>query len=311
MSNDPAQHLPARRPDAPIDAESHPSSHTRVTARPSTFAPNEDAAKHALEAGVAAMSEGRFAEAIDFYTRAIVIFRASGHADARALYDALEGLGLAHAALGNPAAAEAAYCSAIEHCERFLADDRSLLAFALERLASLYGDGLFDDARAEPLLLRAVEILRDLPEDHDGYTRVLAAYVGVLLRRGAHKEAEALLEEQILTERLEHGPHTLSAVAPLIQLTLSLVGRGDFDRAEKLFEETLRLLDASVEPNELAAHCELALADTYRQRGEPARAVGHYRSAFFARRLVGGVDDLDAQEIANRIQELSRPPLRR
>ncbi|MFI5297185.1 MAG: tetratricopeptide repeat protein [Polyangiales bacterium] len=261
----------------------------------------------AIAVGEIELAAGRLPDAITHFESAVRVL-SKGRADDRALLaDALDGLGLAHAAKGNSAAAESAYCKAVEVREKDLGPDHPLVALALERLAKFYGDGHFEDARAEPLLRRAVDILAAHRSHHDDWSRTLSALARSLLRRGAHAEAEALLRGHIKLERTLHGVESTNAIAPLHEFTLSVIGRGDFERGERLFVESMELLGAETAPNERSLRFETDVADTYRQMGEVQRALGHYRCALVGRRLISSTDDLEMAMLTTRIEELARP----
>lgn len=254
------------------------------------------------------LGSGDLAASIERFERVITLLTPSHLEHCVPLTDAYVGLGLAHAARGDAAAAETANCKAIELRERDLGKVHPLVALALERLATFYSEGHFEGARAEPLLTRALDILADKPEYHAARARILASYARVLLRRGAHAEAEALLRGQVALERSIHGADTQTAVAPLQQWALSAIARGDFDRGEALFAEALALLGATTTPSERALRFETEIGDAYRQLGERERALGHYRCALVGRRLTAIVDDVDMAQLTTRIDELSRAP---
>jgi tetratricopeptide (TPR) repeat protein len=255
------------------------------------------------------LGSGDLSASIERFDRVISQLTSSHLRNCVPLTDAYEGLGLAHAARGDAVAAESAYCKAIELRERDLGVMHPLVALALERLANFYSEGHFESLRAEPLLVRALDILADKPAMHAERARILSSYARLLLRRGAHAEAEALLRGQVALERTLHGAATLTVVEPLEELALSVVGRRDFEHGERLFGEVVALMGATDAPTERSIRFETQLADTYRQMGELDRALDHYRRALAGRRSIAGVDDLDTANLTTRIEELSRAPV--
>lgn len=257
--------------------------------------------------GEALLASGKPSEAISELQHAIKTLGREGALARVAMTEALDALGLAHAARGDARDAEAAFCRAIEYRERDLGLDHPAVALALTRLARFYSDGHFEDARAEPLLRRAVAILRRTPAAPEDSERALAAYAQVLMDRGADDEAEPVLQEQVEIARARADTSPTAVAAPLHALATLLARRGHFVQAETLLNEAMTLATDGGEPTEASVRYETDLADVYRQMNEPEKALAHYRHALDERRELEGPDSVDTAELATRIDELSRP----
>jgi tetratricopeptide (TPR) repeat protein len=270
-------------------------------------AKHDNTALARMALGEALLASGYAGEAIPELQHASKTLGREGALARVAMTEALDALGLAHAARGHARDAEAAFCRAVEYRERDLGLDHPAVALALMRLAHFYSDGHFEDARAEPLLRRAVAILRRTPGTPDDRARALGAYAEVLMDRGADDEAEPLLREQVEIARARADAAPTAVAAPLHALATLLARRGHFVQAETLLNEAMTLAADGGEPTEASVRYETDLADVYRQMNQPDKALAHYRHALDQRRELEGPDSVDAAELASRIDELSRP----
>lgn len=268
---------------------------------------HENAAMARLALGEALLATGNVGEAITELERASKSLGREGELVRIAKVDALDDLGLAHAARGEAREAEGCFCRAVEHAEREIGHAHPAVAVALMRLARFYTDGHFEDSRAEPLLRRAVDILRGARALPDEHARALEAYAEVLMDRGADDEAEPLLEERVSLAREQPDAAPSEIAAPLHALATLLARRGQFVRAEALLAEAVTLTSVGGLPTEESVHYETTLADVYRQMNEPDKALAHYRHALEESQELEGPDSLDGAELATRIDELSRP----
>lgn len=279
-----------------------------VTAAETEFGTKHDnTALARMALGEALLATGRPSEAISELQHAIKTLGREGALARVAMTEALDALALAHSARGDARDAEAAFCKAVEYRERDLGLDHPAVALALTRLARFYSDGHFEDVRAEPLLRRAVAILRNSPIELDAREEALGAYARVLMDRGADDEAEPLLQEQVELARARNTATPSAVAAPLHALATLLARRGRFVQAETLLNEAMALATDRGEPTEDSVRYETDLADVYRQMNEPEKALAHYRHALDERRELEGPDSVDAAELASRIDELSRP----
>ncbi len=309
MWTDPLPEVRARIASRELETALGLARAAAATAEAEFGAKHDNTALARIALGEAYLASGRPAEAINELQHAIKTLSREGALARVAMTEALDALGLAHGARGGPRDArdaEKAFCRAIEYRERDLGEDHPAVGIALTRLARFYSEGHFEDARAEPLLRRAVGILRRGGPSEE-LAGALESYAQVLMDRGADDEAEPLLQECVTLARAESAAQPSALAEPLHALATLLARRGRFVQAETLLAEAMTLATEGGEPTQASVRYETDLADVYRQMNEPDKALAHYRHALEERRELEGPDSVDAAELATRIDELSRP----
>jgi serine/threonine-protein kinase len=214
--------------------------------------------------------QGRLNEAEAQYRIAATRYRALFGDDNPRLGSALNEIGVIRKNGGDYRGAEPFYRQALAIFESAYGERHPEYALALSNLALLLKDrailldgdpDLLDEA--EPMLMRSLEIYRDLHGDHHLRVAHTEAHVGMLhLARGHGREAERWFRQSLATHDRADTPALHSARPyPMTGLGEALLLRGRAAEAEPILREALRIRETSTPGHWRIAEAQSALAE--------------------------------------------------
>ncbi|HSR11422.1 MAG TPA: CHAT domain-containing tetratricopeptide repeat protein [Thermodesulfobacteriota bacterium] len=153
-------------------------------------------------------------------------------------------------------------------------------ATCLNNLAGLYR-AMGKYAAAEPLLKRALEIKRKLPDPGGASLSISLNDLGVLYHvTGNYAAAEPLMKEALEIKRKTPGENSATYASSLNNLGMLYKGEGDYAAAERLLRRALEIRGKTLgDSHPLYAQSLSNLGEFYRETGDYAAAERLYRRA--------------------------------
>ncbi len=215
----------------------------------------------------------------------------------------------------NPTEGEGASISArqlldrgVSRIEKELGDQPQVVAGMLRAAGkSYFGLGL--NAEAEPLLRRAVALLRPIEASGSGSVLPVALdELGVVLLESGHgTEAEQLLREALDRHRAANGSDHVTVAATLHNLGRARRAAGDYKRAEELFREALSMRERFFGPDHPhVAQTAHNLGVTLQGAGDLHSAAPPIERALRIRQLRLGAEHPDTNDSLNALALLLR-----
>lgn len=225
--------------------------------------------------------QGRLDEAEDHYRTAAARYRALFGDDNPRLGSALNEIGVIRKNGGDYRGAEPFYRQALAIFESAYGERHPEYALALSNLALLLKDRaiLLDGdpallAESEPMLIRSLEIYRDLHGDDHLRVAHTEAHVGMLhLARGHGREAERWFRQSLATHDRAATPDLHSARPyPMTGLGEALLLRGRAREAEPFLRDALTIRETATPGHWRIAEAQSALAEGLLRLGDLAEA---------------------------------------
>lgn len=275
-----------------------PASPTWAEDPPSTDAgaDPEDAlvvkARQIRERAEAHYGEARYGDAKADYAEAVRLLR-TRQGDHEELATGLNGLALAHLALGNGAAGVPILAESLAMTRRLFKGDHRVVARRLNNLATvLVRTG--QDRQAVPMFEEALAMSRRLyPGDHEVVATGLNSLARALRRTGKIPEARTMVEEALaMRKRLFKGDHpSVAASAGVLAGTLFRLGKAT--EALAMYEDVLAMRKRLIEGDSAAVAQTLSnMAIVLIQLGKDRKALSVLRESLaMHRRMVEGDDD--------------------
>jgi TonB family protein len=223
-----------------------------------------------IKLGTLKQEMSSYAEAEEFFRKALdVSERALGSYDL-GLVPALTGLGTARILHGAPEQAEPVLARALTIAESHLGEDHPDLVILINDLTRLY---LKQSAYsfAEPLLLRLLAMKRSKGEDHPEVATVLASLAAVRQALGRYEAAEQLWRRVLSIRERTLAPNHFSLATSLEHLAETCSARGKVREALQLLQRahTIRETTLGVDHPSLRTSRE-RIADLQLQASEDA-----------------------------------------
>jgi TonB family protein len=223
-----------------------------------------------IKLGTLKQEMSSYAEAEEFFRKALdVSERALGSYDL-GLVPALTGLGTARIMHGAPEQAEPVLARALTIAESHLGEDHPDLVILINDLTRLY---LKQSAYsfAEPLLLRLLAMKRSKGEDHPEVATVLASLAAVRQALGRYEAAEQLWRRVLSIRERTLAPNHFSLATSLEHLAETCSARGRVREALQLLQRahTIRETTLGVDHPSLRTSRE-RIADLQLQASEDA-----------------------------------------
>jgi TonB family protein len=226
-----------------------------------------------IKLGTLQQEMSSYAEAEEFFRKALdVSERALGSYDL-GLVPALTGLGTARIMYGAPEQAEPILARALAIAESHLGEDHPDLVILINDLTRLYlKQSAF--AFAEPLLLRLLSMKRSKGEDHPEVATVLASLAAVRQALGRYEAAEQLWRRVLSIRERTLAPNHFSLATSLEHLAETCSARGKVREALQLLQRayTIRETTLGVDHPSLRTSRE-RIADLQLQASEDAHDV--------------------------------------
>ena len=194
------------------------------------------------DAGVSALDQGRYADAVRSFQSAIRSAEAPAWANQK-MAESLNGLAQAYFRLGNYAAAEHHFQQSLEILEKTLAPDNPNVAMVLGSLATVYR--LRENyTAATPMSRRSLAILeKAYGPDHPNVLVALNNLAVNLRLHGDYDEAKPLLQRSLSILERQVGPEHPNVAVTLNNLVLIHSLQGDYLDAEPLARRSLSIFE--------------------------------------------------------------------
>lgn len=189
------------------------------------------------------VQEGRFAEAETQFAEAVRLCTAPACPDVMRLISLTE-LAATVQALGRLREAERLFLQALEGCEALPEAGRLCRGALLSGLASVYVD-LFEFAKAEPLLLRALSAPELTPQLE---IRLSLDMATLMRRRGKPEEAEAYCFRGLALSQKDPKADPVEVAGLLMNIAVTRLERGRAAEAVEPAEQAVALLESALGP---------------------------------------------------------------
>ncbi len=227
-------------------------------------------------------------EAREVLEENLEILDEAGEADTPRRAMTLIQLGRVYASLNRRDDAESVMRQVLRIQRKVYEGTHPILANALFELGSHLAYS--NPAEAEPLVVEALAMRRELLGDHRDTATALAELGGIRARAGALDEAEDLFRESLAMRERVYGVGCAASGDSLLKLGYLAEARGQLEAAEGYFHRAMDVWTATLGPD----HADVA---------NPARAL--------ARRVQARGDLVEAERLYRRVLELRAvfPPL--
>jgi len=270
------------------------------------LAQTADAAREvraAYDKALALERQGKYAEALPYYQKALDLARATFGKDHVNTATIQNGLACLYKDLDQYAKAETLYQGCLEIYEARLGRDHTAVAQSLNDLAALYV-ALGQYTKAEPLYQRSLQIMEArLGRDHPDVSFVINNLAVVYFDMGQYAKAEPLYQRSLHIKETKLGKDHTDVAKALNNLAILYKYMGQYARAEALYQRSLDIREAKLGKD----HPEVAaslnnLAALYSDLGQYAKAEALDKRSLDIREAKLGKDHV---EVANSLNNLA------
>lgn len=217
---------------------------------------------------------------------------------------ALKDLGKIYYIRSEYAEAEKTYLQALEILKTRGKNNREY-ATIINDLANIYRmQGLVE--KAEPLLIESIQIMKELyGTKHPDYTRALYNLAVLMSRKDGQSEKVEKIYQEVLAVCRDNPADAQLCSSAVNALANIYNNRGDFDKAEPLYQEGLRIARKSLgKKHPVYARALNNLAIMYRQKGKFDKAIELFSEVAQIRKEVLGEKHLEYGKTLRSIAEL-------
>jgi tetratricopeptide (TPR) repeat protein len=245
--------------------------------------------------------QGKYAEAINFATKALEIVRTIWLGDHPNIATSLNNLAGFYCSQGRYKEAESLYQQALKLYKRLYKDNHPDVATSLNNLAVFYcSQGRYEEA--EPLYQQALELYKRLDKDnHPDVATSLNNLADLYCSQGRYKEAEPLYRQALeLFENLLGNSHP-NVAQVLNNLAILYQNQGRYEEAEPLYRQALELfkrLFGDNHPDVAQVLNNLAILYRFQGRYEKAEPL-HQQALELFENLLGNSHPNVAQVLNN------------
>ena len=248
---------------------------------------------------------GRYAQAQDFYQRAIAIrikLLGPTHPDVAAVLNNLAGV---YKALGNYSQAEATYDQSLAIRQKALGAEHPDVAQSLNNIANVYQlEGRY--AQAADFYQRALAIrTKAFGPDNLLVARTLSNLADVNEALGQYADAEDRFRQSLAMLEKANGPDHPDVATALNGLAILLRAEGKYGQAEESYQRSLAIRQKALGPD----HPDVAtsinnLAVVYRYEGQYSKSEALFQQALAIRQKALGEQHPDVAESLNNLAAL-------